>query len=80
MSLVLVTLCSSGCSNEDKLKARQLEEELAALQDKQIPGVHDAQDVIQPSDEPFVFEFGAVRYGVDAGDHIAHLVFLHLFP
>ncbi|MBO4417545.1 MAG: hypothetical protein J5801_05455 [Bacteroidales bacterium] len=71
VSLALVAFCSPGCSNEDKLKASQLEEELAALQEKQVPGVHDAQDVIQYSDEPFSFEFGAVRYGVDAGGSVA---------
>ena len=71
VSLALVAFCSPGCSNEDKQKVRQLEEELATLQEKQIPGVHDAQDVIQYSDEPFSFEFGAVRYGVDAGGSVA---------
>lgn len=71
LSLALAALCSSACSSEDKLKVRQLEEELAALQQKQVPGVYDAKDAIQPSDEPFGFEFGAVRYGIDAGGSVA---------
>ena len=68
--IVALALLASGCNQNDKLKALQLEEELAALQGEQMPGVPDVQEVIEPESEPFCFEFDAPKYGVDAGGSV----------
>lgn len=68
---VAIALLASGCNQNDKLKVQQLEEELSALKEQQLPGVSDALDITEPETGSFCFEFDKTKYGIDAGSSVS---------
>lgn len=63
-------LVAISCNKEEKLRLEQLQQDLAALQEQQLPGVPSAAEPAADSDEDFFFTFDKMRYGVDAGGSV----------
>lgn len=58
-----------ACSEADKVRVEELQQELEEIQQKKLPGV-PAADVVVPEDGSFFFTFDKEGYGVDAGGSV----------
>ncbi|MBP5505723.1 MAG: hypothetical protein J6X89_06455 [Bacteroidales bacterium] len=70
--LIAVALIAAGCQKEEKDQLEQLQKDLAAFQQEQIPGVPDSQysELSEYSSGPLSFTFEKNRYAVDAGGSV----------
>ena len=69
--IILVALVAAGCNTEEKKQLEELQQDLAELQNQQLPGVPGQ---VTPEDCPqgdFAFAFDKTRYGVDAGSSVS---------
>ena len=68
--LIIATLAVSfACNEEDWLRVEQLQQELETMQ-KNTKEVPDASEATVPEEDPYVFTFDRVGYGVDAGGSV----------
>ncbi len=58
-----------ACSEADKVRVEELQQELEEMQQQKLPGVPGAE-VVVPEDGSFFFTFDKEGYGVDAGGSV----------
>lgn len=68
--LLFIVFFAVACNEADKARVEELQQELAELEQKEIPGVPGTEVVI-PEDETFFFTFDKAGYGVDAGGSVS---------
>ena len=65
-----IMLAAVSCTREDELRLEELQAELAALEQAQMPMVPEAGVVPDVPDGDYSFTFGKLCYGVDAGGSV----------
>ena len=65
-----ILLAAVSCNREDELRLEELQAELSALEQEQLPEVPEAEVVPVVPDVDYSFTFGKLVYGVDAGGSV----------
>ena len=69
--ILAAALIAASCNKEDEQQLEQLRQELAALEQEDLPSVPGAQQPEGPGDESFFMTFDKARYGVDAAGSVS---------
>lgn len=69
--ILAAVLLAASCQKEDENQLKQLQQELAALEQEDLPSVPGALQPAEPGDESFFISFDKARYGVDAAGSVS---------
>ena len=70
LTIIVLASMAMACSRDDREKLEQLQQDLAHLQEQELPSVPEARQPVEPSADAFAFAFEKTGYGIDAAGSV----------